>query len=484
MKNSKRLFSLILAGLMLTTTFISCGKKDEKKDENGANVVAEVNEEDEGNFEVPEKVAEGKEFNMYIAISTAKSSYLAEEENGNEINDAVYQRNALAEDWTGADINFVSSTRTSSGADQNLETNQLRTWIQAGDTTYDAYVHVQHTGMPTLIEEGLFVNWNDIPYINIENPWWYSNVARDICFGDKIFCMTGDYNLDSFSNTACLIFNKTMMDELELEYPYQMVFDGTWTHDKFVEYIKKGTKDLNGDGKLDYENDRYGFSGWMYEQIPALFVGYGGEALTKDDNNLPKINIDNELTYTIIDKMLEVFDLEGSSYISVADGSGIDNKMFNEGRLLFNDSFFLHVPGTRSLENMDVGFVPYPKLDEDQENYYSRTANVSGLTYIPVTNDDLETTGAVLETLAYFSGDTILDTYFDIILTIKSTRDVESEQMIPIIKDSSRFMDQIIGFSGSNIVTAKAGNTLSSYVASNQDAWEERIQSVIELYSE
>ena len=182
--------------------------------------------------------------------------------------------------------------------------------------------------------------------------------------------------------------------------------------------------------------------------------------------------------------MLEVFDLEGSSYISVSDGSGVDNKMFNEGRLLFNDSFFEHVPGTRSLEDMDVGFVPYPKLSEDQEEYYSRTANVSGLTYIPITNTDLEKTGAVLETLAYFSGDTILDTYFDIILTIKSTRDVESEEMIPIIKNSSRFMDQIIGFNGSNIITAKSGNTLSSYVAANQDAWEERIQSVIELYSE
>ena len=481
--NSKRLLSLLLAGIVLASTMVSCGK-EEKKTETDANVVAEVSEEEEGNFEVPKGVAEGKEFNMYIALSTCNKSYLAEEENGNEINDAVFQRNALAEDWTGAEINFVGSTRTSGGSDQQLETNQIRTWIQAGDTTYDAYVHVQHTGMPTLIEEGMFANWNDIPHVNIENPWWYSNVARDICFGEKIFCMTGDYNLDSFSNTACLIFNKTMCDELGLEYPYQMVFDGTWTHDKFVEYIKKGTKDLNGDGKLDYENDRYGFSGWMYEQIPALFVAYGGEAIVKDDDNLPKINIDNELTYTIIDKMLEVFDLEGSSYISVSDGSGVDNKMFNEGRLLFNDSFFEHVPGTRSLEDMDVGFVPYPKLSEDQEEYYSRTANVSGLTYIPITNTDLEKTGAVLETLAYFSGDTILDTYFDIILTIKSTRDVESEEMIPIIKNSSRFMDQIIGFNGSNIITAKSGNTLSSYVAANQDAWEERIQSVIELYSE
>ena len=91
--------------------------------------------------------------------------------------------------------------------------------------------------------------------------------------------MTGDYNLGTFTNTECLIFNKNLMDELELEYPYQAVLDGTWTHDMFVEYIQKATKDLNGDGQMDIENDRYGFNGWEYEQIPALYVGYGGETL-------------------------------------------------------------------------------------------------------------------------------------------------------------------------------------------------------------
>ncbi len=480
----KRLFTLLLAGLMLTTSLVSCGKKQNEESKGNLDVEATIKEEDQGKFEVPKGIAEGKEFNLYIALATCRSCYIAEEENGNEINDAVFQRNALAEQWTGADINFVSTTRTSSGGDQGLETNQIRTWIQAGDTTYDAYVHVQHTGMPTLIEEGLFVNWNDIPYVNIENPWWYGNVQRDICFGDKIFCMTGDYNLESFSNTECLLFNKTMCDELELEYPYQMVKDGTWTHERFVEYIKQATKDLNGDGKITYNDDRYGFAGWMYEQIPALFCGYGGEALKKDENNLPVLNVDNELTYTIIDKMLEVFDCEGSAYISVSDGSGLDNKMFNEGRLLFNDSFFNHVEQTRGIEEFDVGFIPYPKIDEDQEEYYSRTANVSGLTYIPVTNTDLEKTGAVLETLAYYGHDLVLPVYFDKILTIKSTRDTESEEMIPIIRNSSRFMDQIIGFNGSNFVTAKQGNTLSSYIAANQDAWEERLESVIEVYSE
>lgn len=474
---AKRTLALLLSGIMLAVSFTACGSKDEKeKNEN----IEDVKNQEGPQLEVPAGVAAGKTFSVYIAHSSVNSNYIAEEETGDDIVDAVYQRNALAEQHTGAELNFVGSTRPTDGGSQQAETAQVRTLIQANDDTYDAYVNVQHSGMPTLIEEGMFIDWNEIPYVKLDNPWWYSNVQRDICFGNKIFCMTGDYNLASFSTTECLIFNKTMCDELGLEYPYQAVFDGKWTHDMFVDYIKKATKDLNGDGVIKREDDRYGFGGWQYEQLQALFAGYGGECVVKDDDNMPVLNIDNELTYTVIDKMLEVFDNDGAFF----EGSsfGVDDKMFNEGRLLFNDAFISSVPGTRSLEDIDVGFVPYPKLDEDQENYYSRTANISCLTYIPVTNTDLEKTGAVLETLAYYGNQLVLPTYFDIILTIKSTRDTESEQMIPIIRDSARFLDQVIGFTGSDIVTAKSGNTLASKIASNYDVWQEKVDTLIEIY--
>ena len=429
---------------------------------------------------VPMNVAQGKKFNMYIAHSSNNRNYIANEVTGETINDATYKRNQLTEEYTGASLKFIGTTRPSDGGSQQQESAMIRTLIQAGDDTYDAYVHVQHSGMPTLIEEGLFVNWNDIPYVNIENPWWYANVQRDICFGNKIYCMTGDYNLASFSATECLAFNKKMCDELGLYYPYQSVFNGTWTHDRFIEYIKAATKDLNGDGKLDYENDNYGFGGWQYEQIPALFAGYGGQCIAKDADDLPLFNLDAEHTFTVIDKMLEVFDnggafFEGRTY-------GVDDKMFNEGRLLFNDTFISGIPGMRGNEKVDVGFVPYPKLDEDQEEYYSRTANISCLTYIPVTNNDLETTGAVLETLAYYGNRLVLPAYYDIILTNKSERDVESEQMIPIIKNSSRFMDQVIGFTGANIIVADSGNTLASHIVSNYKQWEAKIEALIEIY--
>ena len=476
---NKKVIALILAGIIASVSAVSCGKKETTA--NIADVSSEA-EQQKAQLDVPKGIAEGKTFSIYLAMTGVQDTFIAEEENGNDLNDAVFQRNKLVEEHTGVKFQYAQTTRSSAGGDQQAETNQIRTLIQSGDDTYDAFVHVQHSGMPSLIEEGMFVNWNDLPYVNFDNPWWYSNVVRDICFGDKVFCMTGDYNYRSFASTECLLFNKTLCDELGLEYPYQMVFDGKWTHDKFVEYIKKATKDLNGDGTIDRDNDRYGFGGWQYEQLLALFAGYGGEAIGKDDENLPVLNIDREITYTVIDKMLEIFDCEGAFF----EGAkyGVDDKMFNEGRLLFNDSFLLSVVGARSLENIDVGFIPYPKLDEDQESYYSRNANISGLTYIPVTNDDLETTGAVLEALAYYSSDTIMPTYFDIILTIKSTRDVESEQVIPIIRDSARFMDQVIGFNGANIVTAGAGNTLSSHIAANSDSWEAKIESLVEIYSE
>ncbi len=479
MKNTKRFLALLLA-LMMVVCFASC-KGETETGANGEN--GNGNGEKELGFHVPEGVAAGKELYVYIGMpGLAEGCYIAEELNGQDVNDMIYERNAAVEEYTGADITFVKTNLTNSGGDQQATTAMIRTLIQANDDTYGAFVHVQHSGMPTLIAEKMFVDWNTIESVNLNNPWWYSNVQRDICYGGKVYCMTGDYHLESFSGTECLIFSKTMCDELNLEYPYQMVFDGTWTHDKFVEYIKAATKDLNGDGNMDLDNDRFGFGGWSWEQIKATFTGYGGEEVIKDENNLPVLNIDTEMNYQRIDKLLEVFDLEGTFFEPNVWGE--DTRLFQEGRLLFKDGFLKNVVGLRGLEDIDLGFVPYPKLNEEQTDYYSRITNASGLTYIPITNADVETTGAVFETMAYISNQTMLPRYFDVLLTIKSTRDVESEDMIPIIRNSARFIQQVASSDYFNMVSEGTGNTLSSNIAANRDAWELKIEETIAAYTE
>ena len=222
----RKISALALAIILSSTAFASC-KKDEVKNDGENNVIDETpTVKGENELGLPDDLRfDGETFNMYLALATLKSSYIAQEDAENLLAQTVYKRNELVKQRLGIDLNIVCTTLTSAGADQQTETNKISSLILAGDKTYDVFAHVQHTGMPGLINEGMFLNWNDMPYIDLTKPWWYSNALRDITFGDKIFCMTGDYNLPSFSNTECLAFNKTMLDEADVPTTWEGLCD-------------------------------------------------------------------------------------------------------------------------------------------------------------------------------------------------------------------------------------------------------------------
>ncbi len=480
--NKKRLVSLFLAALLAGTTVAtsSCGKKEKEKENNEAG--GEIQQVADGpQLELPsadEVNGGGETFDVFLAYGVFDADYIVEEETGDTIKDIIYQRNAEVERYFDIDFSFRAGNveETNSSA-----TPKIRSFIQAGDDTYEVYVNVQHAGMP-LVYEDLFVEWTEnMPYANLDNPWWYQNVKRDLNFSDKIYVMVGDYNFHCLKASGAIAFNKTIMDELEMEYPYQMVKDGTWTIDKFIEMVKAGQKDLNGDGIIKPEDDRLGFSGWKWEMVPAMFVGMGGSPVTKDDDNLPVLNINNERTFNVIDKLIELYD-DGNGAWDGGNTYGVSGKMFNESRLLFHDTTLTGLPGLRNLED-DFGAVPYPKLDEDQEDYYSRIVNFSSLTYIPVTNQKLELTSAVLEYMAYISHNELIPAFYDEILNIKTARDYETEEMIDIIRNGARFMDENYLTSGTIInIVASGTNTLSSNYAASGDAWQTKLEDIIEFW--
>ena len=475
--NQKRVLSLLLAALLtgsaIATT--SCGKKEKKDDTQAKEPVIE--EENPLVLPDPEEVNGGGEsFDMFLAYNVFDYDYCVEEETGDTLKDIIYSRNKEVERYFDIKFNFRKGDQNNGTA-----TPIIRSLIQSGDDTYEVFVNVQHVGVP-LIYEDLYVDWNEsMPYADLSKPWWYQNVQRDLNFGDKIYVTAGAYNFHCLKASGVLAFNKTLMDELEMEYPYEMVKDGTWTIDKFIEMVRAGQKDLNGDGIIKPEDDRLGFSGWKHEMMPAIFVGMGGQPVTKDEDNMPILNINNERTFTIIDKMLELFDT-GSGAWDGGNEYGVSSKMFRESRLLFENSSLNGLPGLRTLED-DFGAVPYPKLDEDQESYYSRIVNFSSLTYIPVTNQKLELTSAVLEYMAYISNKELIPAFYDEILNIKTARDYETEEMIDIIRSGARFMDENYLGSGTIIEIVQNGsNTLSSNYASKGDAWETKLEDIIEFW--
>lgn len=475
----KRITALLLASLLAagTISLFSCDKKDEEKKNPDVAPVNDENTVDGATLVLPEIDGGGETFDVFIGYSVANYDFKTpEEESGNTITDIMYQRNH--EVMKKFNVEFT----TKDGLSQNNEASPIiRSLIQSGDDTYEVFINVQHVGIP-LIYEDLFVEWNEnMPHANLENPWWYQNVLRDLNYGDKIFVAAGAYNYHCLRGAGVLAFNKTMMDELELEYPYEMVKNGTWTVDKLIEYNKKALKDLNGDGMLKKEDDRYGLAGWLYEMTPALFVGMGGQPVTKDDNKMPVLNLNDERTFNVIDKMLEVF-ADGNGAFRNGETYAMTGNMFREGRLMFHDTNLDQLTSLRDMED-DFGAVPFPKLDEDQENYASRIVNYSSLTYIPVTNQKLELTSAILEHMAYLSYRDLIPAFYDVILTVKTNRDYETEEMVDIVRATATFMDENFFGTGSlnGILNAKQ-NTLSSTYAAQEDSWLVKLDGYIEFW--
>ena len=54
-----------------------------------------------------------------------------------------------------------------------------------------------------------------------------------------------------------MYFNKRIFDELGLDYPYNLVLNDNWTFDAFSKLVKQGTKDLNGDGLIKAEDEKF-----------------------------------------------------------------------------------------------------------------------------------------------------------------------------------------------------------------------------------
>ena len=484
MKKKAILAVLLAASLSMSALFTSC-KKDEKPsggnddEKQGEENVDEPEDTDplEGDHSpnVPADVKfDGETFSVLIG-STGQHMY-AEEETTDLVNNTVYNDNLNVEDRFGITLNIVKGGYASTGEGQGQAAAQFRSLIEANDPTYHAFMHVQHTGMPQMILEKYFVDWNTLPYINLEEEWWYQNITKDLCFGDKVYVMTGDYAryIDAID---CLVFNKQIFDELSLEYPYQDVLDGTWTWDKFEELVAKGAKDLNGDGQMTKEDDRWGLVGWTYELSPALLVSSGFSPLEKDADNMPILNQNVDEAHEIYGRIVDLFADGKKALAEASDYSGQIN-IFTEGRAMFKDTFMGHITGFSETE-FDFGILPYPKWDADSE-YQNRSSNMTALTYIPVTNANLEMTGAVLEEMAFQGAKNLTPAYFDQVLTVKNTRDVESEAMLPIIKNNARFL--YTGYAPNVIsMVGNKSNTYASTYASKLTTYQSDLEDMREL---
>ena len=414
----------------------------------------------------------GYTFHMLNGVSNYAYVLLtAEELTGETINDAVYNRNSLVSDHLNVNLEEYI-------ADWNETTPTVDAMILAGDNAYDIFFDESQFSMQ-YVAKG---NTADLrtTELQLAEPWWDAGSIETMSLGDRLYTVNGDLHLMYGESAWVFYVNKQMLTDYSLASPYTLVQEGAWTMDKAGELIRAVATDVDGDGRINTD-DQFGLATHGDVSL-ALLIGGGQSLLTKNADNIPQWSSLSEAVYNISAKTHEIFfdtnvvfmdgmTPQGKNTAAVVNSNIIDH--FSAGKSLFLCEVLGHAKILRGMDN-DFGILPVPKYAEDAD-YTTFVARSAQVLMIPVTAgpDALHRTAVILDNLCAESFRTVRQAYYDVQLNGKTIRDEESRDMLEIIFANRRYeMAYLFGLNdlGAAYLTAtRNGSDLSSAVAKIED---------------
>ncbi|MBQ7301317.1 MAG: carbohydrate ABC transporter substrate-binding protein [Clostridia bacterium] len=428
----KHRISASIAAALLISALASCGDaaSPETKDTGTAPAVTEaVTAAPTIYDDLPKEDYGGYEFRVLNNTSNfAYTNFGLEGQTGEALDDVIFERNAKVEE--ALNIKLVIT-------DMGWEDNQkaINTAVPAGEDAYDIYFNELHFVLGQALN-GYLLDYTDIDSFNFDNVWWNKNAIESASIGESIYAAFGDLHLMYYECFFPIVFNKQILNNLDLDDPYQLVNDGKWTLDAMMTMMMAAKQDVDGDGKWTVA-DQYPIGVWEHN-VNGLLVSAGADVLTKNKDNIPVWEGLDEHFINVYDKLVASAFADKTNNVANAagfkseNGSEVLHVMMQEGKVLFYIEPLGSVKKMRDVD-YEIGVVPMPKYDEAQKEYRSYIYHGAGSMGIPKTNSDPERTGVICEYLAAYSHETVRETYFNETLDFKYIQDEEGQKMLDII---------------------------------------------------
>ena len=479
----KKIAVLIMLSMFLSLLLMACGENSSGDNNtpvsgNSENMENLVEEEQSGPIEYKADVElfdwAGKEFKIMVNDGDGEwrdVDFIAEDQTGEPINDAVYTRNALIEEMFNLKIVPIKvGDRVSA----------VRRAVNAGDNSYDIIFSTPFNNA-TLSQDGMLYDLFDIPNLDFSEPWWDQNASANLTIANKLYMMTGDIGTMYRKSVGIILFNKQMVQDYGLKDPYQLVENKTWTTDEFLTMCKEVSEDLDGNGVWD-DNDRFGLLGYC-DIMPISLMGCGVTIATKNADDIPEITFYSEKTVDIFNKIAEVVHNAELfwSWSRVGSNNERSRVMFANGQGLFNWNEFHSIPNLRTMD-ADFGILPMPLYDTNQDRYYhSVNPHVALMLAIPISNPDAEKTGAVVQTMGAVSKNILTPAYYDISLVGKHARDDASVMTMDLIFSSITY-DPGYMYNWGNVGTFTLGmvDNFKTDLTSEYERLESRAQTALD----
>lgn len=348
-----------------------------------------------------------------------------DQQSGDLIDDEIFIRNSQIEERFNSEIQI-------SEMDRNGIVTTLKNIVTSGDDAYDV---VMLYNIAIIDNVTYLADWNDVEYLNLDAQWWNPDASNVFNVGGIQYAIAGNFSLNVHSIIACLAFNKTMYENLQIkENLYALANEGKWTVDVLYSTAKNGIRDINGDGTFD-ENDNFGIYGSVKHVYNTLLLGSEVKYTTKDSEGFPVFSLPDD--ESALSKMMHIIELAMSDnyFLVVAADvhTGTPENFFANGHSLFATVSINDITKLRDMED-DIGILPAPKYNESQQQYHA-PAYGAELSMLPLSYsvDRIDNIGIMLEALSFYSDQKILPIYKEVLLKTKSSRDIESEAMLDII---------------------------------------------------
>lgn len=483
----KKLVSLILAGLLLVPIFSACSESAENADNTqtgGApeGQVTAINsptetaapEETLLSDDLPDTDFGGYEFRIASGMGEGlpmADRIIAEDYTGTPVTDTLRDATLYIENRFNVHLSTVVY-----GNDKSSYTAA----VTAGDDAFDIQVAADYVAYG-MAAQGMFIDMFTVEQFNFEKPWWPQRMTDALSIGGSLYTTSSYLSYMGLDWTRALMINKDFAEKKNLTVPYDAVREGTWTLDAMIAYAEGAAADLDGNGKIDGQ-DEVGFvtgsQTWYCLQESMDIPVYRKDA---DGNFVVDFDIDRVDTY--VTKMRDF--MKTDDFLMASDFFGVE--AFRPGRALLCYGQLGDAYASYREVDFAYGFLPTPKFDEAQADYINCCTDGPWAIPITVPSDHMEAVGTICEALSCRNYQYVLPAYFETSMKARLADSPDDAEMLQIIADT-----RTTSFSYANDLTFKnilsdLGNNdkgVASYYEKNSKVATKLLDKLVKSYAD
>ena len=399
------------------------------------------------------------------------------------VGQAVWNRNQTILDKYGITVKGYLTDTYNSAAE---------TALGAGEDLYDLMLISPERFHP-LAMQGYMLDLYSLDYINTDHDAWMDYPNEQLSMGGRLYYTTNKFLLQDKNRCWGMFYNRDLARELNLGHFEDLVFDGEWTIDKVLEYGKIATYDSDGQPGLTKE-DNWGAGASEHYMFCQLAFGSGFRFTEKGADGYPTLIGATDIMMKRLDKVYSLTANRDVYYcdqnFGTVDWTDCADQMFHRGKILTIAVVMSELQTVGGKIDFEMGVLPNPKYDTNQEEYYSIPNLGNGsLLGVPATVVDTAFAGYALEAISEESADTTYTAFIETNCMLQKAYDEDAAKCLDIIYNGIAYdiaFVSDIGALGTMMWKTLAGSTSNLYArlfTRYQTVAEKQISDIRETYA-